>query len=299
MKNKTIESSKSCCDPIEREETAELWAMLSKSGCAMENPAMSGRFVDSPSFLNSSIIQVLSGENYALSRYFLDKNYFYSHCSEGDQEISMLACFWYLDFLDSQDAMVKTCDGFSIDQSKAIKLFRLLERWKERNREIAFPLDAHIEAIKRYLLQKPLLQMACATPRFPLRTQVNSTVGCFLNLYTYPETGGLCIYACYPCAGEYTVPGMELTIQLSGLGREHIALQDNFGAQGVLSAMRAAGIVTDVVKYAPRGNQSIPICLCDKGALSQFTHINRSFLDLDVIRKNPVRVQKSRRDYHD
>lgn len=292
MKNETIESPKNGCESIERKESAELWAILSKSRCAMEDLAMFERFADSPSFLNASIIQVLSGENYALSRYFLDKNYFYSHCSEGDQEIGMLACFWYLDFLDSQDVMVKTCDGFSIDQAKAIKLFRLLERWKNRNREIAFPLDAHIEAIKRYLLQEPLLQMARATPRFPLRTQAPPTAGCFLNLYTYPETGGLCIYACYPCAGEYTVPGLELTIQLSGLGREHIALQDNFGAQGVLSAMRAAGIVTDVVKYEPRGNQSIPICLYDKGALSQFTHINRSFLELDVIRKNPVRVQK-------
>lgn len=245
---------------------------------------MSEIFVESMSFLNDCITQVLGGYSSAISSYFIEKNHFYSRCTEGEQDVSMLACFWYLDFLDSQAKLVKICDALSFDRARTVKLFWLLWKWEEAHPGQEFPLEYHLEAMKRYLIKEPLLQKARSIEHFPIRSKDLSAADCFLNLYTYPETRCLCIFACCPCADGYTVPGLELTRQASELTEGYIALQDDGGTWGVLPSLIAAGIVTEVVKYESWGPISVPICRYDKTALARFTHINRSYLDLHGLR---------------
>lgn len=236
-------------------------------------------FVESLSFFNGCIAQALDSFGSAVSNYFVAKAYFYSRCSAGEQDVSMPAYFWYLDFLDTQAELAKICDALSIDQARDIKLFRLLRKWEKVHPGKEFPLEPHLEAVKQYLLQERLLPKHPMS-YFPIHAQGLSAAECFLNLYTYPESKGLCIFACCPCADGCTVPGLELTKQVSGLGEECIALQDDGGTGGVLSSLLAAGIVTEVVKYESWGPKSFPICWYSKAALARFTHINRSFLDL-------------------
>ena len=259
-------------------------------------PAGSEAAGNTPLLLNEWILEIFSGESCILSRCFLDKQYFYARCSEGDQEKSMLAFFWYLDYLDAQQAMEKACDAFSFDQPSTIKLFRLFKKWAERQQAASFPLSSHVDSIRRYLIHRPLLQKAREAAHFPLLGQDASSTGCFLNLYTYPESEGLCIYACCLCADGYTVPCLELTVQVGRMERDCIALRDDSETQEILTAMRSAGIVTDVIRYEARRNRSIPICRYDGAALKQFTHINRSFLNWDDIAVEPISVQKKQEE---
>lgn len=78
--------------------------------------------------------------------------------------------------------------------------------------------------------------------------------------------------------------------------RDCIALRDDSETQEILTAMRSAGIVTDVIRYEARRNRSIPICRYNGAALKQFTHINRSFLNWDGIVAEPISVQKKQEE---
>jgi len=237
-------------------------------------------YVESTEFLDAWFASELGTFTSAVASYFLDKTYFYSHYREGEQETDMMACGWYSDLMDTQAKLLKICDALCVDRERLIKLFRLLKRWEQVHPETSFPLQCHLEAIKRYLIEKPLTQSAYAAERLQIRTQNFCAKECFLNLYTYPETLGLCIYACCTCAEEYTVPGLELTAQLCDIPEGCIALRDDEEVSGILDSFRTAGIVTEVLRHASEARGIFAICRYDKGVLSRFTHINRSFLDL-------------------
>lgn len=160
-------------------------------------------YVESTEFLDAWIMSELELFTSAVASYFLDKTYFYSHYREGEQETDMMACGWYSDLMDTQAKLLKICDALCIDRERLIKLFRLLQRWEQAHPKTSFPLRCHLEAIKRYLIEKPLTKSAYAAERFPIRTQDFCAKECFLNLYTYPETLGLCVVACCTCAEEY------------------------------------------------------------------------------------------------
>ena len=219
-------------------------------------------YVESTEFLEAWVTAEVEAFTSAVASYFLDKTYFYSHYREGEQETDMMACGWYSDLMDTQAKLLKTCDALCVDRGRLIKLFRLLQRWE------------------RYLIEKPLTKSAYAAERFPIRTQDFCAKECFLNLYTYPETLGLCIFACCTCAEEYTIPGRELTTRLWDMPEGCIALRDDDAVSGILDSLRIAGIVTEVLRRESEARGTFAICRYDKGVLSRFTHINRSFLDL-------------------
>ena len=237
-------------------------------------------YVESTVFLDAWFASELESFTSAVASYFLDKTYFYSHYLEGEQETDMMACGWYSDLMDTQAKLLKICDALCIDRERLIKLFRLLQRWEQAHPKTSFPLRCHLEAIKRYLIEKPLTKSAYAAERFPIRTQDFCAKECFLNLYTYPETLGLCVVACCTCAEEYTIPGRELTTRLRDIPQDCIALRDDEAVSGILDSLRNAGIVTEVLQRESEARGTFAICRYDKGVLSRFTHINRSFLDL-------------------
>ena len=218
-------------------------------------------YVESTEFLDAWFTSELEPFTSAVASYFLDKTYYYSHYREGEQKTDMMAC---------------GC----VDRERLIKLFRLLQRWEQAHPKTSFPLRCHLEAIKRYLIKTPLTKSAYAAERFPIRTQDFCTKECFLNLYTYPDTLGLCVFACCTCAEEYTIPGRELTTRLWDMPEGCIALQDDDAVSGILDSLRIAGIVTEVLRRESEARGTFAICRYDKGVLSRFTHINRSFLDL-------------------
>ena len=237
-------------------------------------------YVESTEFLEAWFTSELESFTSAVASYFFDKTYFYSHYREGEQETDMMACGWYSDLMDTKAKLLKICEALCVDRERLIKLFRLLKRWGQAHPGISFPLHCHLEAIKRYLIEKPLTKSAYAAERFQIRTQDFCAKECFLNLYTYPVTQGLCVYACCTCAEEYTIPGRELTARLCDIPEGCIALRDDEEVSGILDSLCTAGIVTEVLRHEPKARETFAICRYDKGVLSRFTHINRSFLDL-------------------
>jgi len=112
-------------------------------------------YVESTEFLDAWFASELESFTSAVASYFLDKTYFYSHYREGEQETDMMACGWYSDLMDTQAKLLKICDALCIDRERLIKLFRLLQRWEQAHPKTSFPLRCHLEAIKRYLIEKP------------------------------------------------------------------------------------------------------------------------------------------------
>lgn len=237
-------------------------------------------YVESTEFLDVCFTSELESFTSAVASYFLDKTYFYSHYREGEQETDMMACGWYSDLMDTQAELLKICDALCIDRERLIKLFRLLKRWEQAHPETPFPLQRHLEKVKQYLIEKPLTQSAHAAERLQIRTKDFCAKECFLNLYTYPVTLGLCIYACCTCAEKYTIPGRELTARLWDIPEGCIALRDDEEVSGILDSLRTAGIVTEVLRHESEARRAFAICRYDKSVLSRFTHINRSFLNL-------------------
>ena len=109
---------------------------------------------------------------------------------------------------------------------------------------------------------------------FTLKTSYLKCDKCYFFTEHYMENDGLFIGIVRDNGDDEDIDFVaDVTVNIGvKLPCDCIAVKNYNENEGILEAMKALGLVTEILAYLPSGYVSIPICRYDKSVLQKYSH---------------------------